>query len=103
MAVTAVLLAAPCQAQLNLDARKSPAEIFADNCGVCHKSPAALKRTNAVFLRRHYSTGPAQASAMAAYLANLPPEPRNPPQPTEARQQSGESRTLSAGESIGPI
>jgi mono/diheme cytochrome c family protein len=101
--LAALLVASPSSAQINLDARKTAAEIFADNCGVCHKSPGALKRTNAAFLRRHYSTGPAQATAMAAYLTNLPPEQRNLQQSTEAKQQPNETRPPSNGEHVGPL
>src|SRR5262245_25117465 len=69
-----VLLAEPCQAQGNIDRGKTPAQVFADTCAVCHRSPRALKRTNAGFLRVHYAASSAQASAMAAYLADLPRE-----------------------------
>src|SRR5262245_5451973 len=78
-----VLLAEPCQAQGNIDRGKTPAQVFADTCAVCHRSPRALKRTNAGFLRVHYAASSAQASAMASYLANLPRElaqqPKRPP------------------------
>jgi hypothetical protein len=78
-----VLLAAPCQAQGNIDRGKTPAQVFADTCAVCHRGPRALKRTNAEFLRVHYAASSAQASAMAAYLASLPRElaqhPKRPP------------------------
>jgi hypothetical protein len=101
--LAALLVPAPSWAQINLDARKTPAEIFADSCGVCHKSPGALKRTNAAFLRRHYSTGPAQANAMATYLANIPPEPRNPPQSADAKQQPGDNKASSNAETVGVV
>jgi hypothetical protein len=81
--LAAVLLAAPCQAQGNIDRGKTPAQVFADTCAVCHRSPRALKPTNAGFLRVHYAASSAQASAMAAYLAALPKElaqhPKRPP------------------------
>lgn len=59
------------QAQSNLDAGKSPAQIFADTCSACHKSPREIKRTSAAFMREHYTTGMREATAMAAYLASV--------------------------------
>jgi len=70
----AFLLASEAQAQGNIDRGKTPAQAFADTCVACHRSPRALKRTSAVFLRQHYSASSAEASAMAAYLAGFPSE-----------------------------
>ena len=64
------------QAQSNLDAGKSPAQIFSNTCGACHRSPRELKQTSAGFLREHYSTGGREAAAMAAYLASVGSDPR---------------------------
>ena len=75
------------QAQSNLDANKSPAEIFSDTCGLCHESARALKPSNAAFLRKHYTTGPKQAATMAAFLEAVASEPP-PPAPTKARRPS---------------
>jgi hypothetical protein len=66
----------PAQAQSNLDAGKSPAQIFADTCNACHRSPRELKQTNAYFLRDHYTTGGREAAVMAAYLASIGSDPR---------------------------
>jgi mono/diheme cytochrome c family protein len=74
--LAAVVLAAPADAQGNLDAGKSPAKIFADTCAACHRSARELKRSGADFLRAHYTTGPVEASAMAKYLAGIGGEPR---------------------------
>jgi hypothetical protein len=73
--LAAVLLAAPCQGQGNIDRGKTPAQAFADTCAGCHRSPRSLKRTSAVFLRMHYTPSWTEASAMAAYLAGFPSEP----------------------------
>ena len=105
VAIAAVLLAAPCQAQGNIDAGKTPAQIFADTCAACHRSARELKRGSAFFLRQHYSTGSAEASAMASYLAGLPSEPRaaqpkRPPaavgEPAEAARQQQPKQPPSA-------
>ena len=62
---------------------RTPSQVFATDCGVCHKSAQGLARDrgpNALisFLRQHYTTGIQQAGALAAYLASVPsaPEPR---------------------------
>jgi hypothetical protein len=75
---------APLLAQSNLDAGKSPAQIFSDTCNACHRSPREVKRTSAAFLREHYTTGMREATAMAAYLASIGSDPnaiqhRRPP------------------------
>jgi mono/diheme cytochrome c family protein len=85
VAFAAAALAAPANAQGNIDAGKSPAQIFGDTCAACHKSAGALKRTGAGFLRSHYTTGPVEANAMANYLAGVGSEPRaNQQRPTPA-------------------
>jgi hypothetical protein len=76
--------AASVQAQSNLDAGKSPAQIFSDTCNACHRSPREIKRTSPAFLREHYTTGLREAAAMAAYLASVGSDPnavqqRRPP------------------------
>ena len=70
---------------------RTPAQVFASDCGVCHRGPQDLAKDrspNALigFLRQHYTTGIQQAGALAAYLASVQsaPEPRavRPPIPT---------------------
>jgi hypothetical protein len=60
------------QAQ-NLEAGKSPSQLFASSCAVCHKSPRGLLRTVPPgslqgFLREHYTTSPDMASVLSSYL-----------------------------------
>ncbi len=66
----------PALAQSNLDAGKSPAQIFSDTCNACHRNPRELKQAGAAFLREHYMTGPREAAAMAAYLGSIGSDPR---------------------------
>jgi len=80
-----VLGASPSFAQGNIDRGKTAAQMFADTCAGCHRNPRALKRGSAAFLRLHYTTSTAQASAIAAYLATAPNVPEEPAQ--QARQQ----------------
>ena len=63
LVVAVAVTVVPAQAQSNLDAGKSPAQIFANTCNACHRSPRELKQTNAYFLREHYNTGGRQRSA----------------------------------------
>ncbi|WP_213774725.1 hypothetical protein [Bradyrhizobium sp. dw_78] len=60
------------QAQ-NFEAGKSPSQIFAGTCTVCHKSPRGLLKTVPPgslqgFLRQHYTTSPEMASSLSSYL-----------------------------------
>ena len=76
---TAALLSGPgmaSYAQSNLDAGKSPAQIFADTCSACHRSPREIRKTTPAFLREHYTTGLREATTMAAYLATVGSDPR---------------------------
>jgi hypothetical protein len=62
-------------AQENLEAGKSPSQIFAGTCTACHKSPRGLLKTVAAgslpgFLRQHYTTSPNMANVLAAYLVS---------------------------------
>ena len=58
-------------AQGNIDAGKTPAQIFGDTCAGCHRSARELRRASASFLRSHYTAGSDEASAMANYLAGV--------------------------------
>ncbi|HEY6024015.1 MAG TPA: hypothetical protein VIV34_07530 [Pseudolabrys sp.] len=60
-------------AQENLDQGKTPAQLFAANCAICHKSPQGLAKAGGLlgldsFLREHYTASKESASALAAYL-----------------------------------
>jgi hypothetical protein len=66
--------AAPVRAQTqNLEAGKSPSQIFAGTCSACHKSPRGLLKTVSPgslpgFLREHYTTSSDMASLLSAFL-----------------------------------
>jgi hypothetical protein len=94
VAAAAAAAVAPAWAQANLDAGKSAAQIFADTCNACHRSPREIKATSAAFLREHYTTGPRAAAAMAAYLASIGSD-------TRAVQQR-RPPTLGAGQAPSP-
>jgi hypothetical protein len=68
------LAAAPAHAQAtNLEAGKSPSQIFAGTCTACHKSPRGLLKTVPAgslpsFLKQHYTTSPDMAGLLSSYL-----------------------------------
>jgi hypothetical protein len=62
----------PAQAQ-NLEAGKSPSQIFAGACSACHRSPRGLLKAVPAgslpgFLRQHYTTSSDMASLLSAFL-----------------------------------
>src|ERR1700674_3505915 len=64
--------AIPVQAQ-NLEAGKSPSQIFAGTCSACHKSPRGLLKAVPAgslpgYLRQHYTTSSDMASLLSAFL-----------------------------------
>jgi hypothetical protein len=66
--------AAPARAQ-NLEAGKSPSQIFSGTCTACHKGARGLLKTVAPgslpgFLRQHYTTSSEMASVLSAYLVS---------------------------------
>src|ERR1700722_12014720 len=59
----------------NLEAGKSPSQIFAGTCNACHKSPRGLLKTVSPgslpgFLREHYTTSSEMASLLSSYLVS---------------------------------
>ncbi|MEO8321206.1 MAG: hypothetical protein ABI561_23085, partial [Bradyrhizobium sp.] len=59
----------------NLEAGKSPSQIFAGTCNACHKSPRGLLKTVPAsslpgFLRQHYTTSSDMASVLASFLVS---------------------------------
>jgi hypothetical protein len=66
----------------NLDAGKSPSQIFSSTCSACHKSPRGLLKNTSPsslpgFLRQHYTTGTDMASVLSSYLiSNGAADPR---------------------------
>lgn len=79
------LAAASAQAE-NLDAGKSPSQIFAGTCSECHKSSRGLLRKVPAgslpgFLRQHYTTGGQMAAVLSAYLIANGVADRRPPPP----------------------
>jgi hypothetical protein len=78
----------------DLDAGKTPAQLFASHCAACHRSPQGLAKQSfglAGFLRQHYTTSSATASALAAYVGAAASDPRAARAPAQGQrgQQGG--------------
>ncbi|MCP3469467.1 hypothetical protein NLM33_03885 [Bradyrhizobium sp. CCGUVB1N3] len=59
----------------NLEAGKSPSQIFAQTCNACHKSPRGLLKSVPPgslpgFLRQHYTTSSDMAGVLSSYLVS---------------------------------
>ena len=76
------LTAVGARAEENLEAGKSPSQIFSGTCSACHKSPRGLLKNVPAsslpgFLRQHYTTGSQMASLLASFLiSNGAADPR---------------------------
>jgi hypothetical protein len=72
MLLIGCLTAIPVRAE-NLEAGKSPSQIFAGTCAACHKGMRGLLKTVAPgslpgFLRQHYTTSSEMAAMLSAYV-----------------------------------
>lgn len=72
MLLTGCFTAIPVRAE-NLEAGKSPSQIFAGACSACHKGTRGLLRTVSPgslpgFLRQHYTTSGDMAGLLSAYI-----------------------------------
>lgn len=80
--VLTLLVAAPALAQENIDAGKTPAQLYAQNCAICHKTPHGLSKAGGIlglqnYLREHYTASRQSAAAIAAYLISI--DRKSPP------------------------
>jgi hypothetical protein len=78
--VLALWSAGPAAAQENLDKGKAPAQLYASDCAICHKSPSGLtKRLGPYgldnFLRQHYTASRESAAVISAYLRAIDNKP----------------------------
>jgi hypothetical protein len=93
------LTAGVARAVENLDAGKSPSQIFSNTCSACHKSPRGLLKSVSAsslpgFLRQHYTTGTDMASVLSSYLiSNGAADPRyqSKDQPKKDAKQDGKA------------
>ena len=97
-------VALPAFGQEVLESGKSPAQIFASDCAVCHKSPQGLARSGGIFglsnfLREHYTSSRETAAALSAYLQSLDvpaakpqPQRRNAAKPGEGSKPAADRK-----------
>jgi hypothetical protein len=76
-------LASGAAAQAILGQGKSPAQLFASDCSICHKSPQGLAKAGGIlgldsFLRSHYTASRESAAALANYLKSMDSGPAAP-------------------------
>ena len=99
----------------NLEAGKSPSQIFAGTCTACHKSPRGLLKTVSPgslpgFLRQHYTTSGDMASTLSSYLVSNGAsdtrggrdKPSTEPKPAEARSSAGSDQPDRQGRKMRP-
>lgn len=92
-----LLWAGAAGAQDNLDQGKTPAQLYASDCAICHKSPQGLAKAGGLFgvqsfLREHYTASKEAAAAIAAYLESVdrgPAPRRTPPKRSAKGDRSG--------------
>jgi hypothetical protein len=87
--IVMALLVSNVGAQESLDRGKTPTQLFASHCSVCHKSPRGLAKSGGLFgldgfLREHYMSSRETAAAMSAYLRGLD----SGPAPTRASKRA---------------
>jgi len=100
-------LVRPVQAQENLDAGKSPSQLFAGTCSACHKSPRGLLKTVPAgslqgFLRQHYTTSPEMAGVLAGYLVSNGASDARTSGGKNARDGKSETRSEAKPETAAP-
>lgn len=107
--VLAVLYGTPANAQENLYANKTPAQIFASDCAICHKSPQGLSKAGGAFgfglesfLREHYTASRESAAALAKYIQAVDSGPVAPEKGTR-RAGSGAKPSAKKSTDAKPI
>lgn len=94
-------------AQTNIDAGKSPAEIFASDCATCHKTTRGLAAgQNSLmltgFLVEHYTASRDQAAALAAYVMGAGGAERVPAAQGRGPKAAPDHATTATEEPKGP-
>ena len=81
LGLLALVFTGAAQAQENLDAGKTPAQLFASDCAICHKTTRGLARSGGMFglesfLREHYTASRESAAKIAGYLRQVDHGPK---------------------------
>lgn len=97
----ALVLTSAAGAQDSLDQGKTPAQLFASDCAICHKSPQGLAKGGGLFgvqsfLRQHYTASKELAAAIASYLEAMDraagPAPRGGTPPKRSAKGDGTAK-----------
>jgi hypothetical protein len=97
-AVVAAFGAGTAPAQENLDAGKTPAQLYAADCAICHKTPQGMTKSGGMFgladfLREHYTASREAAAAIAAYVQAVDKGPAPPAKkPAGKRTAKGDEK-----------
>jgi len=97
VALGALCFAGAAAAQENLDQGKSPAQLYASDCAICHKSPQGLAKSGGLlgvesFLRSHYTASRESAAAIAKYLEAAGPAAAPGKKPPAKRVGKGDDK-----------
>lgn len=100
--IVALGIAGAATAQENLNAGKTPAQLYAADCAICHKTMRGMTKAGGFFglesyLRLHYTSSRESAAAIAAYIRKTDTGPL-PPQHERAgrHRRTGAVKTGSA-------
>ncbi|HEY4143077.1 MAG TPA: hypothetical protein VGM57_16785 [Pseudolabrys sp.] len=91
--VFALGFAGAASAQENLDMGKTPAQLYASDCAICHKAPGTLSKAGGIlgmesFLRQHYTASKESAAAIANYLKGFGDAPAGPAKKAATKKSS---------------
>jgi hypothetical protein len=97
LGVCALCIAGTAGAQENLDLGKSPAQLYASDCAICHKSPQGLAKSGGLFgvesfLRSHYTASRESAAAIAKYVEAAGSAPAAPAKKAAKKAAKGEEK-----------
>ncbi len=89
-----LLIAGSAAAQENLDSGKTPAQLYASDCAICHKTARGLSKAGGPFglqgfLREHYTASREAAAAIAAYVTAMD---QGAPAPERAAKRGGKPK-----------
>jgi hypothetical protein len=102
LVIGALAFAGAAGAQESLDSGKTPAQLFASDCSICHKSPQGLAKSGKLFrvdnfLREHYTASRESAAAIAAYLQAMDNGPAAPARGGSAKKGAGKADDKTKG------
>lgn len=101
LALIVVFGVLPASAQESLDRGKTPQQLFATDCAVCHKSPQGLAKAAGFFglqefLRKHYTASRESALALSNYLNSVGDAPAAKPAAKKPAQKKEAAKPADA-------